>query len=463
MKKHLTLFISYCHESASHQNKILGLANRLVSDGIDVILDQYVFNPAEGWQLWMDRGVRDADYVAMICTETYYRRVMGDEDVLIGQGVKWEGKLIYQHIYNNDSLNEKFLPCLLDGGQVSYIPTPLQSCTRYLIETEDGYEDFYRYITDQPRIQKPTLGKLRQLPAKSRQSDFMAPLCKKEVLVSNLLEVEGFFKKLYIAETEYRRGTIEDLWKKLDLLGISHESGWLLKEKRIVSIYDLREMPWREICDVGTVEEFESDEWALSDDLDKQKEFVWMLNNCLADKLRSLGLRFNKKFRVYYFLPTSKGCLKERKIRSGSTTETYKTVFKAYNSNKTPHKLMFCRHSAFSGYFQRYERKWYLEITPTYYFTRDGTTPDLFYEEKLSKLKRLENSDTVRRWIMSYARLLCGEDGLLEAPYQHLQFGKLKEFQIPYGIDDEQWLPSKKVTENDVMQEEMELFFNHEY
>ena len=72
------VFISYSHDSDEHANRVLVLADALCDGGIDVILDRYVHPaPAEGWPLWMDRNIRDANFVLMICTETYLRRVMG--------------------------------------------------------------------------------------------------------------------------------------------------------------------------------------------------------------------------------------------------------------------------------------------------------------------------------------------------------------------------------------------------
>jgi hypothetical protein len=72
-----TVFISYSHDSAQHADRVLALSDRLVQDGIDVVLDQYESSPPEGWPLWMDKHIRSADFVLMVCTETYFRRVRG--------------------------------------------------------------------------------------------------------------------------------------------------------------------------------------------------------------------------------------------------------------------------------------------------------------------------------------------------------------------------------------------------
>jgi len=51
--------------------------------------------------------------VIAVCSATYAGRVEGEEEAGIGHGVAWEGKLIYQHIYNAASRNSKFIPVLL--------------------------------------------------------------------------------------------------------------------------------------------------------------------------------------------------------------------------------------------------------------------------------------------------------------------------------------------------------------
>ncbi|MDO8491023.1 MAG: TIR domain-containing protein, partial [Dehalococcoidia bacterium] len=168
-----TVFISYSHDSPEHADRVLDLSNRLRADGIDCILDQYESSPPEGWPRWMDKHIRRADFVLMICTETYFRRVIGEEKPGTGLGVKWEGNLIYQHIYNADTKNTRFIPVLFTEGRKEHIPTPLQGATRYSIDTPVGYEDLYRRITNQPSITKPKLGKLRELPPRERRTDYL--------------------------------------------------------------------------------------------------------------------------------------------------------------------------------------------------------------------------------------------------------------------------------------------------
>ncbi len=167
------VFISYSHDSPEHADRVLALSDHLRADGIDCILDQYIDSPPEGFPRWMDRQIRVADFVLMICTPTYSRRVMGEEKPDKGHGVAWESTLIYQYIYNEGTSNRRFIPVLLEGAPESAIPISWQGVKHYRPTTTDGYEELYRRLTEQPLTPKPALGTRRTLPPRERTRDFV--------------------------------------------------------------------------------------------------------------------------------------------------------------------------------------------------------------------------------------------------------------------------------------------------
>jgi TIR domain len=132
------VLISYSHDSSKHAERALELANRLREDGVDCMIDQYVVVPEEGWPRWMDKQIRDSDFVVMICTETYYKRVMGEEQPGKGFGVRWEGHLIYGEIYRAGTMNTKFVPVLFEGGDPSHVPGAARDTKHYSVHTEGG-------------------------------------------------------------------------------------------------------------------------------------------------------------------------------------------------------------------------------------------------------------------------------------------------------------------------------------
>jgi hypothetical protein len=172
-----TLFISYSHDSKEHQDKVLLLSNRLRSEGIDCSLDQYEDSPPEGWPKWMDRKVNKSDFVLVICTETYYKRVMDEDEN--GMGIKWESTLIYQQLYNAGNSNTKFIPVIFNDGKFEYIPLPLQGATCYNVDNPDEYDKLYWRLRGLKK-EKPDLGKLRELPPKERKTLFISDLLDPE-------------------------------------------------------------------------------------------------------------------------------------------------------------------------------------------------------------------------------------------------------------------------------------------
>jgi hypothetical protein len=185
------VFISYSHDSPEHGLHVLELANRLRADGINCMIDQYVMAPPEGWPRWMEKQIRESDFVLVVCTETYLKRVLGEEQPGKGFGVRWEGNSIYNAIYASGVMNAKFIPLLFEAADALHIPIPLKGTPFYEPLTEPGYEDLFRRLTNQPRVDKPELGKLLSSPpVTARKLEGAAAL---EVALSNLPERNPFF------------------------------------------------------------------------------------------------------------------------------------------------------------------------------------------------------------------------------------------------------------------------------
>jgi hypothetical protein len=167
------VFISYSHDNEQHEQRVLALAQRLRHEGIDAEIDQYEFTPQEGWPMWCNRKIEEADFVLMVCTETYKRRVDGKELPGHGHGVMWEANIICQFMYDSGSNNTKFIPVLFAGSTVDQVPVSVKGFTRYLLDDEREYEKLYRHLTNQPAVTKRALGSLRPFPPKSPSDKFM--------------------------------------------------------------------------------------------------------------------------------------------------------------------------------------------------------------------------------------------------------------------------------------------------
>jgi hypothetical protein len=177
------VFISYSHDSSKHEECVLQLSNRLCKEGIDSTIDQYETSPPEGWFLWMINQIEEADFVLTVCTEKYERRVMGKVEAGKGLGAKWEGAIITKELYYSEA-NNKCIPIVFSLEDSKYIPSILKNVTYYNLGTEEGYIKLYARLTDQKLIEKPAIGKLRQIPPKNISSVLSAE-DKEETLVES--------------------------------------------------------------------------------------------------------------------------------------------------------------------------------------------------------------------------------------------------------------------------------------
>jgi cold shock CspA family protein len=157
------VFISYSHDSNHHKQRVLELSDSLVNDGIFCILDQYEMAPSDGWVKWMANSIEESNFILVICTENYASRSAGNVSIGVGKGTKFESLLSFQDLYDNDSKNEKIIPIVFYASQSDYIPKPLKPFQYYNLESENGYDDLYRRLTNQPEITRPNLGEKRKL------------------------------------------------------------------------------------------------------------------------------------------------------------------------------------------------------------------------------------------------------------------------------------------------------------
>ena len=155
------VFISYSHDSEGHKEDVLRLANRLRGDGIDCRIDRYEVFPESGWPRWMAKQIEEADFVLVVCTEQYARRVCGDEEHGVGLGASWEGQLITQEVYDSGGRNSKFVPVTLRADDRRFMPKFLEPATNYCLQQEGSDEHLLRLLTAQPAVLMPALGPLR--------------------------------------------------------------------------------------------------------------------------------------------------------------------------------------------------------------------------------------------------------------------------------------------------------------
>jgi hypothetical protein len=162
------VFISYSHDSDTHVNNVVTLANSLRSDGVDAQLDRFVEAPPEGWPRWVENQIVEADFIICVCTAQYRTSFRGKNDPQKGLGVNQEGYLIGQDLYNNGNRSKRYIPVQFDGAGRDVIPLTLAGFQSYELPAE--YEQLFRQVMSQPATQPANLGwRSEPLPPAPRQ------------------------------------------------------------------------------------------------------------------------------------------------------------------------------------------------------------------------------------------------------------------------------------------------------
>lgn len=290
------------------------------------------------------------------------------------------------------------------------------------------------------RFDASSLKRLVELGIPQNSGIYLPAEMKPERLYSNLLRVGKFPPKIHIADTDLRFDwQIKESFRKA---GIRMGGEWFLKDKRVYSFYDLSQEQWAAICDQGTAEAFDAEEWAYSTDELRRKDFVRLLKLSLDRKLYHLDVEFHPKMEMYFFkLPEG---FKSWNVAYRSIFKnTSRNVVEHYPNKKDPTHPGYFRHLAFSGQFTFIEGAWYLELMPTYYYTRNGSWRIKNYESLLSGMKRLERNAAVLGQTVFLAEYLCRPPDLFRRD-TGLQFDGLVTFETEFGFDDNTWLTQEE-------------------
>lgn len=154
------VFISYSWYPEENKIRVQQLARRLMSDGVDVILDIWSLKDGQDKYVFMEKMVTDSDInkVLIICNKDYVEKA----DCRKG-GVGTESTIMSDEIYSKAE-QTKFLPVVFEKGNdgMIYKPHFLKSRIHIDMSSDDcyemGYEQLLHDIFDKPLIKKPALG-----------------------------------------------------------------------------------------------------------------------------------------------------------------------------------------------------------------------------------------------------------------------------------------------------------------
>ncbi len=131
------VFISYSWDSGIHKQWVHDFATQLQEDGVDVTLDQWDVVPGDQLTSFMERAVRESDFVLCICTPKYKEK--SDKR---GGGVGYEGDVMTGEVFV-DQNHRKFIPILRTAEWEKAAPSWLLG--KYYIDLRDNPYDEQNY------------------------------------------------------------------------------------------------------------------------------------------------------------------------------------------------------------------------------------------------------------------------------------------------------------------------------
>lgn len=190
MTNYPTSFISYSWEDDEHKKWVKDLASRLRQDGVDVKLDQWEVIPGDQLPSFMEKSIREIDYVLIICTPKYKRKSDNREG-----GVGYEGDIITGEVFQKQN-HRKFIPILRKGEWMESAPSWISGKyyvdLRNITDFESNYKDLITTILNTREI-APPIGlyrqskTIKQVPQKE-ESSILTEVKIKGILVDEIGE-----------------------------------------------------------------------------------------------------------------------------------------------------------------------------------------------------------------------------------------------------------------------------------
>ena len=330
-------FISY---SWSSDRLVLELAQRLISHGVDVVLDKWELKEGQDKYAFMERCVNDPDItkVLIICDRVYAQKAnnrtggVGDETVIISGEIygKMKQEKFIPIIAERDDEGNEYLP--------AYIKTRIYIDLSDTIKYEEQYEKLLRNIYEKPQLVKPKLGKRPEWLDEEKTNFFPLKDLIRQIHGSNILNKRrnciSRFQEAYIDalkdyykcemnpkevyDTFLNMKPIRDIY--LDFVETVAE----MEDNYAEVLAENLEYMYNKLCCIRTFNENANS--VCENDLDIYKTLLWELFICIIVYMRHIKdyAAINVLLTYTYFLETS--------LFGGVIKQANYTAFQHYSS-----------------------------------------------------------------------------------------------------------------------------------
>lgn len=134
---------------------VMKLAQKLMDNGIEARLDMWELGPGDDIARFMERGLKEADRVLMVCTEKYVQKAEA------GQGGAGYEKMIMTADYMKQVDSKRVIPIIRQNG-TDHVPAFLGTKLYMDFSTDEraeyAFDELARELHGKPLYSKPKLG-----------------------------------------------------------------------------------------------------------------------------------------------------------------------------------------------------------------------------------------------------------------------------------------------------------------
>lgn len=203
--KRPVVFISYAHESDEFRRAVQQLVVELRRHCIVISDHDHPHRPPpEGWHAWMQKSIKQASVVLVVCSPKLRHGYEKTGEQGTGRGVTWEGAIITREIYDNNMQNDKFFPVIPDDGSQDDVPDFLAGWFNYNRFPSGTHGIVRLVLNDDPPASPPPSGRPEAAGAPTEQDHLDA---------QSRFASESLSKVTNSSFSRQLQQTVSELWK----------------------------------------------------------------------------------------------------------------------------------------------------------------------------------------------------------------------------------------------------------
>ncbi len=255
------------------------------------------------------------------------------------------------------------------------------------------------------KLDAASIDRMAQLSVeRGKLGSFVPPMRSGEPAHLNLMRII-LPEEIFVAESPFKSG--RDAMPTL-LAQDDRHFDWVIRGRRFVSFRDPTGTAVEKIIDRDTLEAVETEYVALTDDPDDEVIMIELLRRTMEEQFAA-DIAYDKDTRAFHFRAPDPLVPREYRYRSLKEM-TSATVVQLYPDRKKPDRLNNVRHHAFAPRFERIGDDWFISITPTFFFSENGSRCHRFASTLLAGKKRLDRNGSVRGQVMLWRHFLANND-----------------------------------------------------